>query len=286
MLVGDQPAPLTRVVPFVPEFDPWSGSLGTGGHSNATRKSLVLRALAASLALLIAWPGVAAATHTAPCLAANYSQNFFAGHTKAVSVLTGTRGTLEAQAWSLCTAPLNQDSGSFTWIAVEVAGTQRSIVQIGLAKCAFTNYAVCTGGMRLFWAWGRDSSQPGCSGFLNKDPAPSDLGAWSGVTSDYIVAKSGGYWKVYQSGVVQDQISTGSICWTPKHAVWTGEAWNKGDQIGGVAGNKYAFSASRYQTTGGGSWLNPNFPANCSDSLNPFFCEMAASDRLNLWTAH
>jgi len=145
---------------------------------------------------------------------------------------------------------------------------------------------VCTGGMRYFWTWGRDPATPGCAGTLYVPPIPISLGAWGGTSQEFIVALASRYWKVYRGGVFQDQVAATNICWTRGLAMWQGEAWNKGDQIGGVAGDKYAISTARYQAVAGGAWLNPSLVAPCAQTNNPFYCEVGASDVVNTWTAH
>lgn len=245
-------------------------------------------ALVLSILVSVMLPGVALGTHTAPCSPANYDENFFAGQIKSVTGLTGTRGTIEGQSLSLCTAPLNPDSGSQTWVAVTgPSGYPLSIVQIGVIRCLNpANGLVCDGTMRYFWTWGRDQTAPGCNSYLNRDPIAMSLGSASG-TFDYIVAKTTTQYRVYRAGVLEASVPNSEICWTPSRAMWMGEAFNHGDQIGGQAGNKQYVSGARYQTSVGGVWQNPNFGGSvCSISMNPFFCEIATTDQVNLWTVH
>jgi hypothetical protein len=251
-----------------------------------------VRSVVLFLMCTIAWvlgPAIALAADPAACQPANFGENFFAGQIKTVSGIKGTRGIVEGQALALCTAPLNEDSGSQTWVAVTGPnGYTRSLVQTGLIKCKNSaNGLVCDGNMRYFWTWGRDSAAPGCSGFANRDPLATSLGTWSSGSSTYLVANNGSAWQVFIGGVFQDSISTASICWTPSQAEWIGESWNKGDDIGGVAGNKQYISTARYQTSIGGSWISPGFSGSiCTLSNNPYFCEIATTDQINLWSAH
>lgn len=254
-----------------------------------TRRSLRTRlgVVLATVGLLVAFfPQESLAAQTAPCEPINYSENFFAGSLKSPATLTGARAILEHQTLKLCTAPTNEDSASMTWVAVEVAGSGRSLVQIGQGRCRYSSYTFCTGDMRFFWAWGRDQSQPGCGGFMNKDPQPADEGAWSGSSVEYIVEKSGGTWHVWRGGVERDSVSASSICWTPGSAAWIGESWNPGDGIGGPVGDKYYFDNARYQLTTGGTWQNPNFSGSfCTFNGLPYLCEVASSDQINMWTS-
>lgn len=256
------------------------------------RPLLLVSVLMASAALELTFAQAAYATHVVPCFPSTpytLSESFHAGDAKSATNPTGVRGTLEGQSLSLCTAPTNQDRGSSEWIAV-TAGLSSvrglDIVQAGFINCSYTAYLVCTSGMKYFWAWGRDPATPGCSGTLEHPPVPISLGTWGGTSKEFIVALSSGYWKVYIGGVLQDQLSATNTCWARSQVLWMGEAWNKGDQIGGVAGNKYTISAARYQTVAGGTWLNPSLAAPCDQTYNPFYCEVGASDQVNTWTAH
>ena len=140
--------------------------------SRLRRFRLVVVGVASIMASLFWSSGVAAASNS-PCADAN-AVNRFDAYLKTLLSVVSAEAQIEGQAPLLCIGP-DGDSGSFTWVGVQVSGSQRSIYQMGVAKCLEAN-AMCTGAYRIFYAWGRDDSQGSCTSDV--DPIPKDLGAF------------------------------------------------------------------------------------------------------------
>lgn len=232
-----------------------------------------------------------ASSHTLACQESSAHNRHRWAQKVPTAAPTGARGTTESQTLSVCTSSSDDDRSNHAWVAVDDnGGDPFDLVQAGRITCEGSQ-AACTLAQRKFWAWGRQNSEPGCSGLSDVAPIAQSLGTWSSGSDDFIVARSGGFWKVYIDGVFQNQVSEASICWAKKRALWSGETWDLGDAMGGSAGNKFALTQAAYQTTVGGSWLNPGFtPGNaCQNSPDvepPFFCTTPASNSLSLWADH
>jgi hypothetical protein len=177
------------------------------------------------------------------------------------------------------------------WVAIDDNGGHKfDLVQAGRIACEGSQPA-CDQGQKKFWAWGRHPDGPGCTGFSEVPPIAQSVGTWSAGTDDFIVARSGGFFKVYVDGVFQNQVAEGSICWAKKRALWAGETWDRGDAMGGSAGNKFALTGAFYQTTIGGNWLNPGFGigaqcVNNPDVEPPYFCVTPSTNSLSIWADH
>lgn len=121
-------------------------------------------------------------------------------------------------------------------------------------------------------------------------PTPINLGTWSSGTDQFIIAKSGGNWRVYIDGFEEAVISDAAICWPEERANFLGEAWDIGDPIGGSAGNKFAFTGLAYQTAIAGAWKSPNFTAGGGCRIAPYWppfdCVHSSATALSFWADH
>lgn len=238
-----------------------------------------------------AFPGTVSANHTAPCAEAAYHARFrWASKLPGVAP-TGARGVTESQALDVCTSATDAIRANHAWVAVDDnGGHENDLVQAGRITCEGTQ-AVCNLQQHRFWAWGRHNSRPGCAGFSNVLPIAQDLGQWTTGADSFIVARSGGEWKVFLNGSYVNGVAEGSICWAKIRALWAGETWDIGDAMGGSAGNKYALTQAAYQTAVAGAWLNPGFTAGAQCENNPdvdppYKCVTPSNNALSIWTEH
>lgn len=236
--------------------------------------------------LLVAQPvGPALANHTANCN--DLYQNRWSGQT-ADGAKHGASGTLEGQALDQCANPGPIEiSGSFAFSNVERQGTANSIVQIGIGRCRKPGINGCDSTMRNYWAWGRDSSAPGCSGFASRGPEPELVSNWSGAAADYKVYHKTDRWRFYIGPTEVNSIPEGSICWTATVASWFGESWDVGDAIGGTAANKFRISSTNYANAENGAfaWTTFNAAAACNISVGaPYLCDIVNATTIDVWT--
>lgn len=229
--------------------------------------------------------GPASANHTANCN--DLYQNRWSGQ-KVDGAKHGASGTLEGQALDQCTNPGGIEvSGSFAFSNVERQGTANSIVQIGIGRCRKPGINGCDSTMRNYWAWGRDSSAPGCAGFASRGPEPELVSNWSGAAADYKVYHKTDRWRFYIGLTEVKSIPEGSICWTATDASWFGESWDVGDAIGGTVANKFRISLTNYANAenGGFFWTAFNAAANCNISVGaPYLCDIVNGTTIDIWT--
>jgi hypothetical protein len=229
--------------------------------------------------------GPVSAIDTAHCN--DLYQNRWSGE-KVDGAKHGASGTLDAQALNQCTSPgLVEISGSFAFSNVERQGSANSIVQIGIGRCRKPGINGCDSTMRNYWAWGRDSSAPGCSGFASRGPEPELVSNWSGAAADYKVYHKTDRWRFYIGLTEVKSISEASICWTATAASWFGESWDVGDAIGGTAANKFRISSTNYANAenGGFFWTGFNSAAACNiNSGAPYFCDIVNATTIDIWT--
>ncbi len=96
---------------------------------------------------------------------------------------------------------------------------------------------VCAEGMRIYSAWGRTTSTPGCSDQASRAPRVEDQAPWVQASHEYKVYHQNDWWHYTVDGVEYHATPEASICWEPKIAVWFGESLDYGDQIRGTSGN-------------------------------------------------
>jgi len=230
----------------------------------APRKAGAAAALAAAVALTA--PGtVLAADGAVTCTQYTYTNQ--AGEV-AVSAgwERGARATVEGQPMVLCnyTGGANQPSGSFQWVAIEVAdpyGSPSNIFQVGYGHCirvdnsqqwGLTN---CNGNMYWYWAWGSNcgSGQTGSGGAYGAIPLRigTALSSTPPTKDMYVLRENIGgtyYYDAYVGGVLLQgtdalgnnrvaRVPASSICWDSdsqyRALTWFGETFNDGDSMGG-----------------------------------------------------
>jgi hypothetical protein len=84
-------------------------------------------------------------------------------------------------------------------------------------------------------------------------------------------------------GVVKEAIPRSAICWTSTGVQYTGETWDRGDQMGGTVGVHQVISSSLVYRSG--SWTSPNFESACStDYPAEYVCSKVSGQRVDIWS--
>lgn len=225
----------------------------------------------------------------------------FAGnYDPATPTATGYYSHLDPQGLEICTNPDSNDvRGSFAWAAIQMgdgSGCFYCIIQIGLGACDVPGDTDCTGtSMKMFTAWGRSSSAPGCSGFSDVLPLPVNSGAapaGSGFHYYRVVRDNTtwryDHWPKGQPVVLLRQTSESSFCWGDRTAVTFNETHNPSDSLGGTPSNHFNFVSMTRQTTVGGAWsatsLNPAAACDVLSSGVIYHCDITASQAWEAWT--
>ncbi len=202
----------------------------------------------------------------------------------------GVSGTIEGQDLHQCGNPgFVETSGTFAWSALLDGGVGNGggavILQIGLGKCRDPFNFGCGSDMRYLWAWGRDSSAPGCQGWSHVNPAPSSVGSWDGAAHDFKVYHQNNSYRFFIGNSQVAGISEASICWTPTRAQWFSETWDDGDALGGSVGNTLVTSSTNYANSenGGFFWTNLSAPCRFADD-GPRHCRIVNATSLKTWT--
>lgn len=236
--------------------------------------------LSAALAILmIATPRMAlGADGSAACTNDTSPHHFL--YTIDVLAQTGYYSHLDPQDNPICSGNSGGRSGSFAFAAVQTQSCTpanacpSSIIQVGRGRCV--NQPSCSGGHRLFSAWGANQEAPGCQGHIEVLATPVDRGAAPGGSGLH-------YYRVYTDGTnwyfdhwpkgqavvpAAPPINSSHICWTERMGVTFNESWDKGDAVGGHAANHYNFiSMTRRETISGGWFATLNQP--CAKQPNP-----------------
>lgn len=265
------------------------------------RRTLLV-ALGATL-LLLGNP-ITVAADTANCVG-NTPNSFAANYDAATLPVTGYYSHLDPQSLLICTNPFPSTvRGSFSWSAIQRGDADEAdcdfcIVQIGRGACDDPANPSCVGtSQRLFTAWGRRSTAPGCDGQQDIIPAPANMGPAPTDTGlqYYRVWRDGTYWRFDHwpkgQAVVQVRlISQSLICWGNRTAVTFNETFNTSDSLGGTPTNPYNFLSMARQAAVGGAWspTSLNAAAPCGFlSLDPigadYRCDVTASQAWEAWT--
>jgi hypothetical protein len=85
-------------------------------------------------------------------------------------------------------------------------------------------------------------------------------------------------------------IPESSICWTPDDAVWFGEVWDYGDQLGGTPAAPATTTLINYANAESGGFYWTSFTAGGSCQIHdavpnpPFKCSIASATSYKVWT--
>lgn len=241
--------------------------------------------------VLLIRPLPVAAAETANCA------DFYTNRLLGVKVAGAKHGASSTFGFStaLCTNPgFLEISGSFLWSGVQKAGTGSSIVQVGIGNCRHPGSTVFLGDCWSlnynFVAWGRNNSFSGCTGYSQVDPNPMYVSSYNGGSFDYKVYHKTNNWRFYIGNTQVYALGESSICWTPTDAIWFGEVWDYGDQLGGTPAAHRSATLLNYANAedGGFVWtsFNPSAACNVRDQAPdpPFKCDITGATSYQIWT--
>jgi len=204
----------------------------------------------------------------------------------------GASATAEGYPLRRCTnpgLPIEID-GSFVFSNLTPAGGGfNDIVQVGYghARCP----VMCPDDEESTYAWGRTHTTAGCSGYSDTAPTVHFTSVGSGGSGNKVykvVHTANRYQGFVGTSKVLDFTET-SICWTPKNAVWFGETWDVGDQLGGDANNHLLVWNLQYTNSEGGGWFSTQFGApNCNfaegSGTSAYHCQRINTNQFDIWT--
>lgn len=241
--------------------------------------------LVAVLMLGLALPAPVAANHTASCSDGGQTNRWKGNEARGAK--HGAQAVLDSQTLNQCTSPgLFEISGSFAFVNVE-ADAFNDIVQIGVGVCRWPGLS-CSSEMRVYWAWGRTSSSPGCSGYSSRGPTIDYIQMHDGHSHTYKVWHSANKWRVYIDGVEKKWVDESEICWTPTSASFFGESFDYGDSIGGESTNHYTFSGAKYANAEGGAFSSTSFASPCNYGAGApviYKCSVTSGTSFDIWTS-
>ena len=252
-------------------------------------KAIVALVMSIWLTALVPWFGTSAvlAGGTANCSEALISNRWLGQQSASSSQRHGAKATFEN--WSLvqCTNPgLVEISGSEVWTnLIPTDGSDWDILQIGAGNC---RAPVCHAGMYYYWGGGLRHTTPGCSQFQDSPPVNNGISSWTAASHTYAVQHASNVYNLQIDGVTKVVMAESAVCWTPRSAVWFGESWDYGDQIGGTYYDHLTVSNAQYQTSEGGGWVNTSFnaasPCNYVATHVPFECDVTGAQSFDMWT--
>ncbi len=154
---------------------------------------------------------------------------------------------------------------SVAWVAIQgPASLVGNIVQVGFGKCyPITQAGNCNSltSDHDFYAYGRDPSSPGCSGYSPIYPIGHWDTHWGGggvysvrefsAKDFWIDAPS---WSLY--------LSSGTICWTNATVAVTTESWDYGDALGGESTDRLVVNQAQFKITPNENWRS--LPVSCN----------------------
>ena len=242
-----------------------------------------LLVVVAAMALALGWPtSVAAVAPNTTCY--GDGSNFFDGGP--ISTTTAFPGAAGAEAAINTVSPLLCSTstgikGSGTWVAVGNATDPEgwSIYQVGILKCVGGG-GVCDGVNRLFYAWGRQYGVGGCT-LASHAPVATSLGTAPTGTHTYTVIKTNTVVQFQLDGSTQTTIGASNICWPATGVRYSGETFDRGDQMGGTVGVHQQISNAIYYKSG--LWHSPSF-TGCTSDLVVYVCSRVNGQRVDIWT--
>lgn len=233
-------------------------------------------------ALWVLTPGVALAAGNAPCNVLDPNEHT-GGHLEVTAV--GMEAKIENQSPALCTGGNLGYSGSFAYVSVEVAGGTLSIIQVGIGRCvAPTYWTMCTGGMRYWYAWGRDAGTGSCAS--DHPPGPIDLGPATSGTHRFTVYRTNTTVFFQIDGTTKATIGYGNIsCWTvdQDYVTIVTETLDHGDQAGGIVGDHLKTTNAVYEGSVNGVWSSPSF-TSCFTEFLDYDCSRINGQAVDIWT--
>jgi hypothetical protein len=247
---------------------------------------ILIFATVAALVLPFAFPRVLLAAETANC------QDAFTNRWRGVAVQSlqkhGASALVTPTTLAFCDNPgLIEIDGTFYFSnVVPNGGGFNDIVQVGYGKCR--SGSCSTGDPSYYFSWGRTNSTPGCSGYSSEAPIAVRLTGWTNANHYYAVLHMANEWRFFIDGTSRTYAPESWICWTGGSAVWFGETWDIGDQMGGVPTNKLTASELAYTNVEGTTWIATNLNAanacNYGGSGAPYFCDITGTRTLKIWT--
>jgi hypothetical protein len=240
-----------------------------------------------SIAIGLSLPAVALGAGTANCSEGAATNRWRGVSVQDANQKHGVSGTAESHILAQCNNPgLIEFSGSFIFSNIVPAGGGfNDIVQIGMGNCRAPN---CPGGMRYYSGWGRTSTTPNCGTFSNRAPTATDEGAYVAAAHDFKVYHQNNSWRFFVGLAEVGSVGEASICWTPKVAVWFGESWDFGDQIGGTLADKMSVTSMNTANVENGGFTFTNLNAanacNYGGAGAPFFCDITGARSYDTWS--
>jgi hypothetical protein len=207
----------------------------------------------------------------------------------------GAAATITGNTLYTCSGfDLGGVEGTFGWSNVIGQGAGNSIVQVGFGRCGDpTNSGACNSAMNFFYAWGRQSSAPGCSGWSTRLAQPQK---WDGHNYDsrshlYWVqqqtSSGSAYWRMYIDGNLVKQEPMSSFCWTPGDAQWFAETWDHGDELGGEPSAPMNFTGMMWSPSRDGTWYSTAFSTgrcHLKPSDSYYVCNITSSTSISAYT--
>lgn len=254
--------------------------------------SRIARVVAAIIVIAIGIPMPVAASHMTTCR--DTAQVGFAAQKKVRSgEVRAVSGELENQVLYTCTFAAGEDPPgrvTWQWVAIEGAcgGSGNCIMQIGIGRGSNSET------MGWWWAWGRSSSAPGCTGRPSRSPGAVRFADWNSLRSTFqVVYVEGGlvvpaYWSFRINGSQKKVVSDDDICWAPTALDWFGETLNRGSAIGGTQADPFLIAEVRYRIPGDATWYGPGWSGGTLCDIEnpkpPYHCQKIDSDSLWNWT--
>jgi hypothetical protein len=248
------------------------------------------------LSLELGFPVAAKAADVAACNGSGTAVYRGYGQNQAASFVDSVQANLDGQSLHHCTPGDGTDPtwSSFAWVAIVPSnGSPIDIIQLGRGLCKDAgNAANCNGAQRYYWAWGRDHTTVGCTGFTDRLPAPQYAGAAGTSTLGFAILGGASTYQFWIGSSNPATLSNSAICWFPNRAEVFTEAWDQGDAVGGTAASHYQLSFMQYRTVTGGAWKNPSWNTSASCNLSftgttspPYHCDIVTSSSIDAWTS-
>lgn len=180
------------------------------------------------------------------------------------------------------TPAFDDDNGSFAWVGFGRSDDGKDVVQAGLVKCHWSGSSACTDSLRYFYAWGWDPSVHGCGAGTGRAATPVNAGSAGTGTHFFKVVNTGTEVQFWVDAVKVEAIPSSSICWSATGASFSGETWDRGDQLGDNYANYQSFTQALYKPSFAGVWQAPS-PV-CSVTYVEYFCQIVGTQTIKVWT--
>lgn len=139
--------------------------------------------------------------------------------------------------------------------------------------------------MHYYSGVGLTNTTPRCAGWQNRLPVATEHSGYTYADHIMKVYHHNNQWEFIADSTILRTFPESSLCWTPKTAVWFGEIWDYGDQLGGTQSTQQGVLLLSYTNSENGSFVTtPSVSCGYGGSGAPWYCAVQGNSGFYIWT--